>query len=71
MERLFWRPLFQTGWRWGGPGRAPHLQNHVPFLDVAVSGRQALGGDVLDKNVAGQAQAIFCLWSEGQKQRAR
>lgn len=51
------------------PRPHPHLQYDVPFLDVAVSGCQALGGDVLDKDVAGQAQAIFCLQSERQQQR--
>lgn len=47
----------------------PHLQDNVSFLDVAVSGSQALRGDVLHKDVAGQAQAIFCLQIERQQQR--
>lgn len=47
----------------------PHLQYNIPFLDVAIPGCQALGGNVLDKDVAGQAQAIFCLQSERQQQR--
>ncbi len=47
----------------------PHLQHNIPFLNVAVPGCQALRGNVLDKDVAGQAQAIFCLQSERQQQR--
>lgn len=33
----------------------PHLQYNIAFLDVAISGCQALRGNVLDKDVAGQA----------------
>lgn len=51
------------------PHLLPHLQYNIPFLDVAVSGCQALGGNVLDEDVAGQAQAIFCLQSERQQQK--
>lgn len=46
-----------------------HLQYNIPLLDVAIPGCQALRGNVLDKDVAGQAQAIFCLQSERQQQR--
>lgn len=35
------------------PHLLPHLQYNIPFLDVAVSGCQALGGNVLDEDVAG------------------